>query len=681
MFCKSRNFLRLRHLFLIDTKCTSTVVTFLRKPVNKRVSEVFQKHENDILFSSYMEDHFLKLGFKRGRALQNMIKSKERKMHLDSGKVKAFPLALKYVSSPEDRENYEEVTAPGNNKITFSKEDEEFLTSLRTQEMRKFREEVSEKKQPNWLQDYEYFDEDENTDVKYGTPDPSVPISKVPCSGCGAQLQCAEPSLPGYLPSEIFKKRNIAELQTMICQRCHFLKNYNTALNVSVHPDEYLEIVSSIAHKPGLGILIVDLLDFPSSVWADVHKVIGEKRPLFIVGNKVDLIPKDCRGYLDNIKDRLVDEVLKKGIQEENIKHVALISATTGFGVEELITQLHNKWGYRGDVYLIGATNVGKSSLFNALLRSDYCKVQAQDLVKRATASPWPGTTIRLLKFPIMRPSDYRLYVRTQRIISERYAKGQEEKLRRIQANKTGSVEHATLIGHIGQSFKPDPQEVRDSFAMGGSNVQSQGLNEDSPTYRDGKWCYDTPGIILTAQIHHKLNIEEILMALPKTMLRPRTFFIKPGMSLFLAGIGRIDFMAGRQPIRLIVYSSLRLPILVCHTSKAEEIYADLLTTDALQVPQNLSERSKAWPSLQCGCEFRVTGERSAITVTDIVFSSIGWVGVNANDDEIALKVWSPDGEGVFLRTPPLLSQGFRLHGKRIRGSLAYRIGKAFIKQ
>lgn len=53
---------------------------------------------------------------------------------------------------------------------------------------------------------------------------------------------------------------------------------------------------------------------------------------------------------------------------------------------------------FSGDVYLIGCTNVGKSSLFNALLHSDFCKTEAIDLIQRATVSPWPGTTLNLLK-------------------------------------------------------------------------------------------------------------------------------------------------------------------------------------------------------------------------------------------------------------------------------------------
>lgn len=55
-----------------------------------------------------------------------------------------------------------------------------------------------------------------------------------------------------------------------------------------------------------------------------------------------------------------------------------------------------------GDVYLVGCTNVGKSSLFNALLQSDYCKTKAVDLMQRATTAPWPGTTLNLLKVELI---------------------------------------------------------------------------------------------------------------------------------------------------------------------------------------------------------------------------------------------------------------------------------------
>ena len=43
----------------------------------------------------------------------------------------------------------------------------------------------------------------------------------------------------------------------------------------------------------------------------------------------------------------------------DNVKHVALISAKSGFGIEDLITALQKKWGSLGDVYLIGRSQKG----------------------------------------------------------------------------------------------------------------------------------------------------------------------------------------------------------------------------------------------------------------------------------------------------------------------------------
>lgn len=49
----------------------------------------------------------------------------------------------------------------------------------------------------NWMSDYECYDESEDGvenhrpwELTYGTPDTSVPISDVPCGGCGAVLHC-----------------------------------------------------------------------------------------------------------------------------------------------------------------------------------------------------------------------------------------------------------------------------------------------------------------------------------------------------------------------------------------------------------------------------------------------------------------------------------------------------------
>lgn len=107
----------------------------------------------------------------------------------------------------------------------------------------------------------------------------------------------------------------------------------------------------------------------------------------------------------------------------------------------------YNRRYVSGDVYLVGCTNVGKSSLFNTLLNSDYCKVQAIDLVQRATVSAWPGTTLNLLKFPILNPTDEKRWLRTVRLVEERSYRTQESHYKNYQFKMTKDMKFATLEG------------------------------------------------------------------------------------------------------------------------------------------------------------------------------------------------------------------------------------------
>ena len=71
-----------------------------------------------------------------------------------------------------------------------------------------------------------------------------------------------------------------------------------------------------------------------------------------------------------------------------------------------------------GDVYLVGTTNVGKSSIFNQLMDSDLCDLKALCRIDKATIAPVPGTTLNLLKFPIMKPEHSRLARRWNRYVN-----------------------------------------------------------------------------------------------------------------------------------------------------------------------------------------------------------------------------------------------------------------------
>lgn len=226
----------------------------------------------------------------------------------------------------------------------------------------------------------------------YGHPDAEMPVSDISCSGCGALMHCMSPEVPGYLPSEKYKQLiEEDKLKKAICQRCFLLTHHQKALNVTMSKEEYRKIVSRIKSEKALVLLIVDLLDLPDSIVPDLPQLVGRNKHIIVLGNKVDLLPGDSQNYLQRIRRQLAQYCTNAGIPTRDSKDVHLISAKTGYGIENLITKLQASWKYKGDVYLVGTANAGKSTLFNTLLESDYCKSRASDVIHKATISPWPG--------------------------------------------------------------------------------------------------------------------------------------------------------------------------------------------------------------------------------------------------------------------------------------------------
>lgn len=533
-----------------------------------------------------------------------------------------------------------------------------------------------------WMSDYEQFDDTLLNVNCYGTSDPNSKISCVPCGGCGALLHCRDPAIPGYLPSELFSFKSDEDLKSMTCQRCHFLRFYNTALEVKVSIEDYPKLLRVIKSKKCAVILIIDLTDFPCSIWPDLKSILHPFTPIFLVGNKIDLLPTDSPSFLENVKQCLVDSVINvTGVKRENITHVQLTSAKTGYGIEHLINKLQYKWRHKGDVYLVGCTNVGKSSLFNTLLNSDYCKVQAIDLVQRATVSAWPGTTLNLLKFPILNPTDEKRWLRTVRLINERFYRTQESHYKNYQFKMTKDMKFATLEEHVGKSFtrKSLKDASVDPFSEKSYKVMSRKpvLDESRPEYKQSRWCYDTPGTIQADQILNLLTTDELSLTLPQEIITPRTFMFKPKQTVFVAGMGRLDYLEGEHFIRCTLFASKYLPITICCTADADEVYDRLLGTSAFLVPIDDSERLKVWPKLKPKEIREITGVDGEESVADVVLSSIGWIAITPLENEsVSLRAWTPEGRGIYLRCPALLKKSVSLRGAKVQGTPMYLLGR-----
>ncbi|KAM9457318.1 nitric oxide-associated protein 1 [Clarias gariepinus] len=526
----------------------------------------------------------------------------------------------------------------------------------------------------------------------YGSPDAEMPISDLSCSGCGALMHCMAPELPGYLPSEKYKQlQEEDKLKKAICQRCFLLTHHQKALNVTMSKEEYRKIVSRIKPEKALVLLIVDLLDLPDSIVPDLPQLVGKNKHIIVLGNKVDLLPGDSDNYLQRIRRQLAQHCADAGIPTTDSKNVHLISAKTGYGIENLITKLQASWKYKGDVYLVGTANAGKSTLFNTLLESDYCKSRASDVIHKATISPWPGTTLNLLKFPIINPTPYRLFRRAERL---RMAAQQTEddldpeELRRIQQFR----KQGYLIGRVGRTFrvqstKKDLVEFDpDSLSFGedlNEDKVGRPSSEDEPeaelTYneiKDAHWFYDTPGIMKEHDILRVLNEQEVKLVVPTHAITPRTFILKPGTALFLGALARIDYLEGNQPCWFTVVASSQIPVHITSLDKADLTYQKHAGKTLLAVPTGGEERMKLFPAF-VSQDFELKGRGLDTAVTDIKLSSAGWIAVTAAESErILVRGHAPEDAGLCLRDPPLLPHIVNVKGARIPKSPVYRTKK-----
>uniref|UniRef100_A0A3Q3GQM7 Nitric oxide associated 1 n=1 Tax=Kryptolebias marmoratus TaxID=37003 RepID=A0A3Q3GQM7_KRYMA len=513
----------------------------------------------------------------------------------------------------------------------------------------------------------------------FGTPDVDTPVSDTCCSGCGAILHCTATDVPGYLPSEKYKVlQQDGKLGGATCQRCHLINHHHKALNLQLSHDQYRDVVQQIRTKKALVLLIVDLLDLPDSIVPDLPGLVGTNKHIVVLGNKIDLLPKDSPNYLQRIKRQLSRYCQDAGFGSQ-VTDVHLISAKTGYGIEALISSLQRSWKYKGDVYLVGSANAGKSTLFNSLLESDYCKSRAADVLRKATISPWPGTTLNLLKFPIINPTPYRMFRR-----QERLKEAEQETEAELQPDELKRLQHLSrqgyLVGRVGRTFQPNrtkTNEVQfdpDNLAFGenedgDSSTPGELFNE----VKDAHWLFDTPGVMKERDILHLLQDHEVRLVVPSQAIVPRTFVLKPDMSLFVGALARIDFLQGGKSCWFSVVVSNHVPVHITSLDKASSIYEKHAGHKLLGVPIGGSERMEQFPAM-VPQDFTLEGRGYQEAAADITLSSAGWVALTAVEgDQVQVRVHGPAAAGISLRTPPLLPHVVSLKGERFRKSAAFK--------
>ncbi|MCI1974835.1 MAG: ribosome biogenesis GTPase YqeH [Limosilactobacillus sp.] len=206
------------------------------------------------------------------------------------------------------------------------------------------------------------------------------------CIGCGAKIQTSDPKQPGYTPQSAIDKG--LENDELYCQRCFRLRHYNEIAPVSLSDDDFLRLLSQIRNDDALIVYVVDIFDFNGSIIPGLHRFVGSN-PVLLVGNKEDLLPRSLRR--SKLRDWLRQQANLSGLRPIN---TVLVSAKKNHQIDNLLEVIDKERQGR-DVYVVGVTNVGKSTLINQIIK------QRTGIKELITTSRFPGTTLDKIEIPL----------------------------------------------------------------------------------------------------------------------------------------------------------------------------------------------------------------------------------------------------------------------------------------
>jgi len=185
------------------------------------------------------------------------------------------------------------------------------------------------------------------------------------CIGCGCVLQNEDINNDGFVLS----------LEDNICQRCFRIKHYNEYKKTTRNNTDYINIINSI-NSDDLVIYVTSLMDIRLDFIDSFKNVI-------VVLTKKDILPKSVKDYklINYVKERY------------NPLDIEIVSSIKNYNIDSLFNKI-KKYG-NSNVYVIGSTNSGKSTLINKLIKN------YSDSKLEITSSLYPSTTLDKIEINI----------------------------------------------------------------------------------------------------------------------------------------------------------------------------------------------------------------------------------------------------------------------------------------
>lgn len=550
------------------------------------------------------------------------------------------------------------------------------------------------------------------------------------CAGCGVQLQTTDKLKHGFVTgagAELLRalRRPAAraggaghdgrdsEAARVVCQRCFRAKHYGDFTPVTVPYSSFLEQVASlrrIAPPGSLVVHVVDVTDFGGSVVEGVSSLVGHDKPLLVVVNKCDLLPKGVKyGRLERWVRAQLRETDPN--MHKHLRGVVFVSSITGMGFSAALERI-DELRKGGDAFVVGAANSGKSSFVNQLLHNLW-QSPAFD------AAEWAGDMYRARRRRKDRrnsdtivlneaPDGYREgdvftgdvdALRKQARAEQRgvatgdtpagtgVPEGDEVRtlpgMGHVDVDSAITVESSTLQGGSGE--EPPSAEPFLGVPLTTSPVPGTTLGIISGPLPSSGRVHDTPGIVVDEakqRLFEQLasgGSKEMAAVIPGAApIPPQTYRVYPGQSLYFGGLARLDYTHPVDEVAMLFTWIGPLQLHRTRTSRADELFerhaGGMLAPARGPLSNAVVTRTSDWATPHDGkgnpqATRRRRQTRTRRALFDVALSGLGFLAVTPIEIEgmhgwdRAIKygvitVHSCDGVSVQIRDPLLPFDG-----------------------
>lgn len=465
-----------------------------------------------------------------------------------------------------------------------------------------------------------------------------------------------------------------------LCARCFSLVNYGKVKNAAAEAAlPSFDLAAVVGRKLALTkfrrqivLVVVDVADFDGSLpRAELRAMLpplGEEdgrsssrggmtssssssasAPVSLVFavNKADTLP--AAATASRVADWARRRARAAGLRRPDAVHV--VSSTRGTGVRQLLADLHSRLGGRGDVWVVGSQNAGKSSLLNAM---------------KAEVAKWKGNGEGAAAGG-----------------GRNNKKGGKKKdLENLDLGIKNPITAAPLPGTTLGVLR-----VRGLLPRGCKMLDTPGAPSQRSVIAALSGPAGTPSASAT---------DAALLLLPRSRLRPRSFRASVGQSLLLGGLARVDVVeppsGGGPTLYLTVWAAGPVGVHYGSTEAAARARASLVARGTLVPPTVIStsgdleaeerrervaaaaaevasaleeaggdespeiaaaslrfDQALGLSSPLAPLDVPVQGDSWKRSSVDVAIAGLGWVSV-ALCGTARLRVWVPRGVAVTVR-------------------------------